>query len=77
MFESFSASVVLTSRRVAQIHEDLHKAFRSGKTKSIAYRKQQLLQLCYLLQDNLERFKDAFAADLGRPAEEADLYVVG
>ncbi|KAI0956945.1 hypothetical protein AcW1_005500 [Taiwanofungus camphoratus] len=57
---------------IPKIHEDLHKAFRSGKTKSIAYRKQQLLQLCYLLQDNLERFKDAFAADLGRPAEEAD-----
>ncbi|KZT24852.1 NAD-aldehyde dehydrogenase [Neolentinus lepideus HHB14362 ss-1] len=49
------------------IHAALDKGFRSGKTKSIAYRKQQLLNLGYLLKDNAERLQEAFAADLGRP----------
>ncbi|KZT12290.1 aldehyde dehydrogenase [Laetiporus sulphureus 93-53] len=58
---------------IPQIHQDLRKAFISGKTKSIAFRKQQLLNLCYLLEDNYDRFKQAFAADLGRPYEESEL----
>ncbi|TFY68960.1 hypothetical protein EVJ58_g700 [Rhodofomes roseus] len=58
---------------IPQIHQDLRRAFRTGKTKSIAFRKQQLLNLCYLVEDNWERIKDAFFADLGRPREEAQL----
>ncbi|KAH7915323.1 Aldehyde/histidinol dehydrogenase [Hygrophoropsis aurantiaca] len=55
---------------IEQIHASLRQGFRSGKLKSIAYRKIQILQLGYLLQDNIERFKEAFAADLGRPSLE-------
>ncbi|KZT04151.1 NAD-dependent aldehyde dehydrogenase [Laetiporus sulphureus 93-53] len=54
------------------IHERLRSGFRSGKTKSIAFRKAQLLRLGHLIQDNIQRFKDAFAADLGRCGEEAE-----
>ncbi|KAH7920037.1 aldehyde dehydrogenase [Leucogyrophana mollusca] len=55
---------------IDKIYASLCHGFRSGKLKSIAYRKLQLLQLAYLLQDNIQRFKDAFAADLGRPSLE-------
>jgi aldehyde dehydrogenase (NAD+) len=62
-----------SSWNVLQIYSTLNKTFRSGKTKPIAFRKVQILQLAYLLQDNLERFKEAFAIDLGRPPLEASL----
>lgn len=61
------------SRNALQIYSTLNKTFRSGKTKPIAFRKVQILQLAYLVQDNLERFKEAFAIDLGRPPLEASL----
>jgi hypothetical protein len=53
----------------------LRKGFNSGKFKSIAYRKYQLLQLAYLLHDNAKRFEEAFKADLGRPPYESYSYV--
>jgi aldehyde dehydrogenase (NAD+) len=62
-----------SSRNALQIYSTLNKTFRSGKTKPIAFRKVQILQLAYLLQDNLERFKEALAIDLGRPPLEASL----
>ena len=58
-----------------QIHRDLREVFRTGKTRSVAFRKQQLLNLCYLVEDNWEQFKDALQSDLGRPREEAEVYV--
>jgi aldehyde dehydrogenase (NAD+) len=41
--------------------------------KSIAYRKYQLLQLGYMLKDNLDRWYEAAALDLGRPSMETDM----
>ncbi|KAI0727112.1 aldehyde dehydrogenase [Fomitopsis betulina] len=58
---------------IPQIHEGLRQVFRSGKTKSIPFRKQQLLNLCYLVEENWERFKDALQSDLNRPRDEAQL----
>ncbi|TFK48922.1 NAD-dependent aldehyde dehydrogenase [Heliocybe sulcata] len=55
---------------IEPIYSTLDKGFRSGKTKSIAYRKQQLVNLGYLVKDNAERFQEAFKADLGRPVLE-------
>ncbi len=43
--------------------------------KSIAFRKEQIAQVGYLLKDNEQRFKDALKADLGRPELETELYV--
>ncbi|KAG8945726.1 hypothetical protein FRC04_000585 [Tulasnella sp. 424] len=51
---------------IPKIHERLTSGFRSGKLKSIEYRKNQLLQLAYLVKENSKRFEDAFAVDLGR-----------
>ena len=56
-----------------QIHARARKGFRSGKTKSIAYRKQQIAQVGYLIKDNEARFKEALKCDLGRPAIETEL----
>ena len=58
---------------VNQIHAELKNTFRSGKTKDIAFRKQQLAQLAWMIKDNQERFSDAMKADLGRPPLESDL----
>lgn len=58
-----------------QIHAALRAGYRSGKAKSIKYRKHQLLQLAYLLQDNRERFNEAIKNDLGRSSLENEMYV--
>ncbi|KAL0568278.1 Hexadecenal dehydrogenase [Marasmius crinis-equi] len=59
---------------IDKIHDELKGTFRSGKTKSIAYRKYLLVQLMYLLHDNVGRFEDALKADLGRPPLESQLF---
>jgi aldehyde dehydrogenase (NAD+) len=56
-----------------QIHAELRAGFRSGKLKSIAYRKYQILQLGYLIKDNAKRISEALTADLGRPDFENQL----
>ena len=39
------------------------------------FRKAQIVQVGYMLQDNEERFKEALRSDLGRPGQETELYV--
>ena len=58
-----------------QIHAELQKTFKTGKTRPIAFRKEQLAQLAHLLKDNEQRFREALKADLGRPEVESDLCV--
>ncbi|PBK89868.1 NAD-dependent aldehyde dehydrogenase [Armillaria gallica] len=55
---------------IDKIHADLLNTFKSGKVQPIAYRKYVLLQLGYLLKDNIARFEDALMADLGKPKIE-------
>ena len=52
--------------------EELRASFLSGKTRCVEYRRKQLQQLYYLIQDNETQFIDAINADLGRPAMESD-----
>ncbi|ESK93570.1 aldehyde dehydrogenase [Moniliophthora roreri MCA 2997] len=61
---------------IEKIHTELKNGFNSGKTKSIAYRKYQLLQLMYMMKDNGERFEEALKADLGRPPLESQFFEV-
>ncbi|TFK21603.1 aldehyde dehydrogenase [Coprinopsis marcescibilis] len=56
---------------IEKIHAELKAGFKSGKLNSIAYRKYQLLQLGYLVQENADRLEGALKADLGRPGVEA------
>ncbi|KAJ7606940.1 NAD-aldehyde dehydrogenase [Mycena polygramma] len=66
------ASLVYTSLDdIDKIHAELRAGFNSGKTKSIAYRKFQLLQLAYLVKDNAKAMEEALMQDLGRPAQES------
>ncbi|KAI1783576.1 NAD-aldehyde dehydrogenase [Ganoderma leucocontextum] len=59
---------------IPKIHARARQAFKSGKTKSIAFRKEQIAQVGYLLKDNEERFKDALKQDLGRPFLETEFF---
>jgi hypothetical protein len=58
-----------------QIHAELKAEFLTGKSRDVAYRKQQLLQLTYMLHDNIARFDAALTADLGRSTFENNLCV--
>ncbi|KIJ27614.1 hypothetical protein M422DRAFT_190818 [Sphaerobolus stellatus SS14] len=53
------------------IHSELRTSFNGGKAKSIQFRKEQLLQLAYMLQDNGDRLSEALYKDLKRSAVEA------
>ncbi|KAJ7631341.1 NAD-aldehyde dehydrogenase [Mycena polygramma] len=55
---------------IDKIHAELRAGFNSGKTKSIAYRKYQLLQLAYLIQDNTKAFEESLGRDFNRPVIE-------
>ncbi|CDO77357.1 hypothetical protein BN946_scf184787.g6 [Trametes cinnabarina] len=55
---------------IPKIHERARQAYRSGKAKSIAFRKEQIAQVGYMLRDNEQRFIEAAKVDLGRPAHE-------
>ncbi|THH14250.1 hypothetical protein EW146_g6054 [Bondarzewia mesenterica] len=63
--------------QIPLIRSELQKAFRSGKTRPIAYRKQQLLALAYLVKDNIKLFQEALAADLGRHFVETSVLELG
>lgn len=53
-----------------QIYARLTATFKSGVTRSLAYRRKQLLQLARMLQDNHTAFEDAILADLNKPRIE-------
>ncbi|KAI0671465.1 NAD-aldehyde dehydrogenase [Trametes maxima] len=59
---------------IPKIHEKSWEAWRSGKTKSIVWRKRQIAQVGYLLKDNEERIKEALRIDLGRHDLETDFF---
>ncbi|KAF8517607.1 aldehyde dehydrogenase [Hysterangium stoloniferum] len=62
---------------IPKIREHLRASFRAGKALDVVYRKEQLLQLAYLIQDNTERLQDALYQDLGRPKHESNLFDLG
>lgn len=49
----------------------LRKTFGSGKTKSMTWRKWQMKQMWWMIDDNQERFTAALAQDLNRSQFEA------
>ncbi|KAJ8488349.1 hypothetical protein ONZ51_g3592 [Trametes cubensis] len=62
---------------IPKVHATARKAFDSGKTKSLTFRKEQIAQLGYLIKDNADRLREALHADLGRPYEETDMLDFG
>ncbi|KAM5546248.1 hypothetical protein V8D89_000374 [Ganoderma adspersum] len=57
---------------IPKVHGRAREAFESGKTKSVAFRKEQIAQVGYLLKDNEDRLREALKEDLGRPHLETD-----
>jgi aldehyde dehydrogenase (NAD+) len=59
------------------VYQILQETFRSGRTKSIRWRKWQLKQIWWMIEDNEQKIIDALAADLNRHPFESyasDLY---
>ena len=55
----------------------LRDAFARGKTRPLAFRRQQLQALRRMILENEERFFTALASDLGKPTVEAYAGEVG
>jgi aldehyde dehydrogenase (NAD+) len=53
-----------------QVRGRVKDAFKTGRTKDIQFRKQQLLSLVHLIKDNIALFQRALASDLGRSDTE-------
>lgn len=56
---------------IAAVPARLRETFRSGRTRSLAWRKQQLKAVEKLLRENSAALEKALASDLGKPAFEA------
>ncbi|TFK83169.1 aldehyde dehydrogenase [Polyporus arcularius HHB13444] len=59
-----------TNEEIDENYARLTATFKSGETRSLPYRRKQLLQLARMLQDNHTAFEDALLADLNRPRME-------
>jgi aldehyde dehydrogenase (NAD+) len=55
----------------------LGKSFKTGKSKSISFRKEQLLLLAHGIKDNAEALQKALVSDLGRPVMESNFLEIG
>ena len=58
---------------ISQIHHRLRATYKSGATRSLAYRRKQLLQLARLVQENVTALEDAELHDLGKPRMEVSM----
>ena len=63
----------LTQPFLSKIRAELKSTFASGRTKSVAWRQQQLLQLARLVQYNADALAEAIHKDLGKPRFEVFL----
>ncbi|EJD01022.1 aldehyde dehydrogenase [Fomitiporia mediterranea MF3/22] len=64
-------------QEIESIHAKLSSEFLKWRTRSIEFRKQQLSQLVYMVEDNQERIREALSHDLGKPTLEAMVAEVG
>lgn len=62
---------------IPKIRDTLRATFQRGVTRSLRWRRTQLLQLACMLQENADAFMEAINADLGRPKMETLLGEVG
>jgi aldehyde dehydrogenase (NAD+) len=65
----------------AQLVDSLRKTFRSGKTRPIEWRKQQIHAIRRLVEENEQAWMDALKKDMGRSAFETTVaetnYLIG
>ncbi|KAJ3570930.1 hypothetical protein NP233_g4088 [Leucocoprinus birnbaumii] len=72
-----SPSSTIPLDKFPEIRAKLKMTFASGRTKSISWRQQQLLQLARLVQENADAFVNALHSDLGKPRFEVHLAEIG
>lgn len=68
-----ASTAYIPLEKFPEIRAELRRTFASGRTKSVAWRQQQLLQLARLIQENADAFADALNSDLGKPRFEVHL----
>jgi aldehyde dehydrogenase (NAD+) len=69
----------MSTTQVIEARERLRATFRSGKTRSIAWRKQQIKQLRTLVKENEDALLAALKSDLGKSSFEGwvtEIYVI-
>ncbi|GJJ14524.1 hypothetical protein Clacol_008788 [Clathrus columnatus] len=78
MSSSSSTLVYTPIEEISKIHASLKENFNNGtgKLADINYRKNQLLQLGYIFQDNFSRWEEALAKDMGRPRLDSYMCVL-
>ncbi|PPQ75058.1 hypothetical protein CVT26_012060 [Gymnopilus dilepis] len=57
--------------QIPVIYHSLRKTFQAAKTKPIAWRRKQLLQLCRFAKENVRAIEECLFLDLGKPKQEA------
>jgi hypothetical protein len=65
------STVSLAHSYIQQINHDLREVFRSGLTRPIEWRRNQLYQLVKFLKENSDALAECLRLDLGRPKQEA------
>lgn len=60
----------MRAKASSQAYDTVQTTFASGVTRSIEWRKAQIKQLGFLVQDNEDAFVEALKLDLNRPAFE-------
>ena len=58
---------------ISGIHKTLKDTFKAGKLRPLSFRRAQLAQLAYLLQDNYKDFQKALFEDFGKHPIEANM----
>ncbi|KZT21750.1 aldehyde dehydrogenase [Neolentinus lepideus HHB14362 ss-1] len=57
--------------KISEIRDTLKQTFRSGKARSLAWRRHQLHQVARMAKENEEAFMAAMKSDLGKPRMES------
>jgi aldehyde dehydrogenase (NAD+) len=65
------------SNEAAAMVESLRKTFRSGKTRSLAWRQQQLHAIRRMVEENEQAFLEALKKDMGRSEFETTVAELG
>ncbi|KAF5312090.1 hypothetical protein D9619_003860 [Psilocybe cf. subviscida] len=63
--------------QIPEIHASLRKAFRSGVTRPLEWRRHQLHQLARFVQENTDALAHCLYLDLGKPRQEAVMGDIG
>ncbi|TFK99301.1 aldehyde dehydrogenase [Pterulicium gracile] len=62
---------------IPNIRENLRSTFKTGKTRPLAWRRQQLRQLALMMQENRDALADSLWRDLHKPKEEVFIAEIG